>query len=79
MSCDPQGHVLFDYVKQCEACDGAGKHRQRYNLGCGMGYAHMMGRCDWCDGQGWVYRGNHKPVPASVLGQIETLLREPKP
>ncbi|MCW3783563.1 hypothetical protein [Defluviimonas salinarum] len=71
---------LPDYVRRCGACDGAGEYPQRYTAGCGMGYYTSMGRCDVCrdpdDGSNWkgvglLYRDTGKPVPKSVVIQIE--------
>lgn len=62
---DPESHarllavghnMLPNCVKEilriCEVCKGEGSYQQRYNAGCGGGYFHMRGDCDYCGGTG---------------------------
>jgi DnaJ-class molecular chaperone len=61
----------MDYVKTCPFCAGKGSYRQTYTVGCGMGCFQMMGRCDDCEGTGYLSTLTGKALPTSVLRQIE--------
>ena len=58
----------------CPICAGHGEYRQTYTAGCGGGYHHLMGGCDYCDGTG-LLQGN-KPAPSSVREQVLVAARK---
>lgn len=62
--------VLPEYVKECFWCDGEGRRKQMYTVGCGGGYYNSVGRCDHCKGAGYVYKSTETAVPDSVLAQM---------
>jgi len=64
---------LPENVRECGVCKGKGEYKQMYCHGCGGGYFHSMGICDWCDGTGFMYKGTSKAVPPSVVAQIEVM------
>lgn len=51
-------------VVVCLTCHGNGKYRQYYIEG------RMVGRCDSCDANGFVYQHTARAVPFSVTNQI---------
>lgn len=54
----------------CELCGGTGQRKQMYTAGCGGGYYHSMGDCEYCyaglcQGSGFI-----NPAAPSVLYQV---------
>ena len=62
---------VTDNVEGCGWCNGHGYYRQSFNIGCGAGMVKMLGTCDHCEGVGVVYKGTDRPVPTSVIAQLQ--------
>lgn len=60
----------MDYICKCWSCGGDGEYLQTYTAGCGGGYFSMKGTCGYCNGTG-ILTKDRKPVPTSVINQIE--------
>ncbi len=59
------------YYKICVFCDGAGEYKQAYTVGCGGGYYHALGRCEFCDATGLASKKNPDAKPSrSVMLQV---------
>lgn len=69
--------ILPEYVTVCPMCKGEGEYPQTYTAGCGGGYYKTLGKCDYCDGMRYRYKGSFRegggPVTSSVLAQITYL------
>ena len=62
-------------ARLCSSCGGTTVYRQRYNAGCGAGYYHSDGPCDWCDSTGLML--GTKPAPKTVVAQVLNAAAEP--
>lgn len=61
---DIQFRGIPESIATCPLCHGNGKSVQHYIEG------RMTGPCDFCDANGFIYRGTSRAAPLSVTNQI---------